>query len=283
MSQSLTILRPASTNSRDPRHRNPSPSAGSSRKAPWILGGIGGYTLAIYGAYVFKSYQRAAERSQELHIPADVSNRYDHQADTFDADVAVTEWLMGLNFLRQKLARLAYGDVLEVSVGTGRNLDYYQMKSCSGFVLVDKSHEMIEKAKARFKELHPQYTRVSFLTQDASSPIVPPSSGGFDTIVQTMGLCSAADPALLLRNLGTLANQEHGQILLLEHGRSHFLWLNNILDSLANSHADRYGCWWNRDISRIVEESGLEVVTVKRYHLGTTWWIQLRPRKMELP
>ena len=120
---------------------------------------------------------------------------------------------------------------------------------------------------------------VEFLVQDATRPIRSPPPAGFDTIIQTMGLCSTPDPVQLLKHLATLANQEHGQILLLEHGRSHYQWMNDMLDSLAKAHANKHGCWWNQDIGRIVNESGLEIVELKRYHLGTTWWIELRPKR----
>ena len=93
-----------------------------------------------------------------------------------------------------------------------------------------------------------------------------------------MGICSVADPVRLLRHLGSLVNPHHGRILLLEHGLSHYAWLNTWLDSSAANHADKYGCWWNKNIGRIVEESGLEIVKMKRYHLGTTWWIELKPK-----
>ena len=126
-------------------------------------------------------------------------------------------------------------------------------------------------------DLHPAYQKCTFLTQPAESPIPSAPANGYDTIVQTMGLCSTPQPSALLKHLGMLANQEHGQILLLEHGRSHYAWLNAILDNLAPHHADRYGCWWNRDIGRIVEESGLAVREVKRYNLGTTWCVVLAP------
>ena len=42
-------------------------------------------------------------------------------------------------------------------------------------------------------------------------------------------------------------------------------------------HAYRHGCWYNKDIGQIVEESGLEVVEAKRHHFGTTWWFELKP------
>lgn len=147
--------------------------------------------------------------------------------------------------------------------------------------LLDRSHSITSCSALmgwNYTDLHPHYPNTTFLTQPAESPIPSPPANGYDTILQTMGLCSTPNPTALLRHLGTLANQEHSQILLPEHGKSHYAWLNRVLDNLAPHHADRYGCWWNRDIGRIVEESGLEVLMVKRYYLGTTWWVELRPR-----
>ena len=95
-----------------------------------------------------------------------------------------------------------------------------------------------------------------------------------------MGLCSTPNASSLLANLGRLTNPSSGRILLLEHGRSYFAWLNRILDKHASAHADKHGCWWNKDIQKIVEESGLEVVQITRYmyHFGTTWKMELRPK-----
>ena len=128
--------------------------------------------------------------------------------------------------------------------------------------------------------MHPDYQSCMFITQSAQDSISHPQ-GGFDTILQTMGLCSTPEPSRLLSHLGTIVNTDNGQILLLEHGRSHYQWLNNILDKQAPAHADKHGCWWNRDIGRIVEESGLEIIRCKRYHLGTTWWFELRPKRQQ--
>jgi methyltransferase OMS1 len=81
----------------------------------------------------------------------------------------------------------------------------------------------------------------------------------------------------LLQNIEASTNED-GQILLLEHGKSHYDWLNTMLDKTAPAHADEHGCWWNKDIGQIVEESGLDVVNIKRYNFGTTWWVELKPR-----
>ena len=129
-------------------------------------------------------------------------------------------------------------------------------------------------------DTHPNYKNCRFLTQSAHDPIPCPSPAGYDTVIETMGLCSTPNASSLLAKLGRLTNPKTGRILLLEHGRSYFAWLNRILDNHAVAHADKHGCWWNKDIQKIVEESGLEVIQVKRYmyHFGTTWRVELRPR-----
>ncbi|KAH0541423.1 hypothetical protein FGG08_004113 [Glutinoglossum americanum] len=274
----LEYRRPPPPKSASPATSTRIPSM-SSRKGIWFIGGIAAYAFTAYGTSLYRSYKLATIEGQKLDVPLDVSDRYDKIAKDFDSSVGLGEKVMGLTILRRWIGKMARGEVLEVSVGTGRNLMYYPMEKCKSITLVDTSREMIEETRRKFKELHPKYTNVRFVTQDAALPMAPPSNAGFNTIVQTMGLCSTPRPVELLKNLGTLCNKEDCQILLLEHGQSHYQWLNTILDNLAPVHANRYGCWWNRDIGKIVKESGLEVVKIKRYHLGTTWWVELRPSK----
>ena len=181
--------------------------------------------------------------------------------------------------------------MLEVSAGTGRNADFYDLKRCKSLTFVDLSDPMMQVAREKFQKSHPEYSRavtprtpVTFLTQSALDPLPEDVTkevkreGGYDTILQTMGLCSTPQPATLLMHLGMLAHPERGRILLLEHGRSHYEWLNDILDKTAAERANKQGCWWNRDIGRIVEESGLVVEKVTRKHFGTLWIVEARPK-----
>ncbi|KAL8421955.1 hypothetical protein RB596_002638 [Gaeumannomyces avenae] len=116
----------------------------------------------------------------------------------------------------------------------------------------------------------------------AAAPLEEPAH--YDVIVQTFGLCSVASPGRLLANMATVLKPGTGRILLLEHGRGGWDFVNNALDRLAPGHFARFGCWWNRDIERIVRDAaaavpGLEVVSVKRpgvLQAGTTLLIELR-------
>lgn len=209
---------------------------------------------------------------------------------------------MRLDKRRKQLVQEANGHILEVSCGTGRNIKHFDLRDrgtaivrnrrrkhdIESLTLVDKSRPMLDIARQKFAEEWPDFKRVRFVVADASSltdlPPAPPA--GYDTIVQTMGLCSTTDPVALLKCLAACcrkptSDHEGGKILLLEHGRGYYDWLNRYLDESAPHHADRYGCWWNRDLGQILDQSGLEVVNVKRYHLGTTWAIELKPSRGE--
>lgn len=273
-----------------------------------MLTGITSFAIAGYVAYLYTSYQRVVKVGVSQDVPEDVSSRYNTIAPEYDASVDLMEMLMGLNKLRKQLAQSATGDVCEVSIGTGRNLSFYDwdFKGFNGvgrvekdhkikrgtvksFTAVDKSAEMLEIAKGKFSKEYPGVPNVQWVVQDASASLPPPPQSAnersgvknkkFDTIVQTMGLCSTPDPAGLLKNLGDSLEPEGGRILLLEHGRGTWDFINNILDHLAPKHAAEFGCWWNKDIINIVEQSGLELVALKRKHFGTTYWIELRLKR----
>lgn len=271
--------------------------------------GITALTISTYTGYLYASYTREVSKAQSLDVPIDVSDRYNSTAPTFDAEVELSEKAMRMGTKRAELVRMARGDVLEVSCGTGRNLEYYELgerrgvdaegkgviRGCRTLTLVDLSPQMVAITEEKFRQLRPEFTRVLFRAQNAATvpvekPLLVTKTGDvdvhgaredryYDTIVQTMGLCSMPDPVATLKHLGSITEPTRGRILLLEHGRSYYGWLNRILDNLAPAHADRHGCWWNRDIGAIVEESGLEVVEEKRWHFGTTWKYVLRPRQ----
>ncbi|KAL3420776.1 methyltransferase OMS1 [Phlyctema vagabunda] len=283
------------------------PQPTSLRYRGVVFGGVLLCVLSGYCTYLFVIYTRPAPAKDD--VQNDVSSRYNAIARTFDADIDQTEYLMRLPKLRKKIAQQASGDVLEVSIGTGRNLEYYDwdFKGFNGvgkidsknqkikrgkvksFTAVDKSAEMLEIAHEKFSTMFPGILGVRWVIQDAADPLPgPPRSANersgnknekYDTIVQTMGLCSVAEPVALLKNLGECLKEDTGRMLLLEHGKGTWDWLNGILDKGAPGHAKQYGCWWNRDIGEIVKESGLEVVELKRKHGGTTWYLELKKPK----
>ncbi|KAK6361845.1 hypothetical protein TWF730_005557 [Orbilia blumenaviensis] len=290
-----TPLRPPAPKQKYPNivvDERPSTTLTSAQKIKRVKGiywitGIGVYALSSYGVYLYIQYGKAVklndenEKQYRLGVKdrpdIDTHQVYENISGKYDSNVRWSEFFMGMPFLRRWMMWGLQGDVLEASAGTGRNNAYYPVRNCKSVTMVDNSPNMLIIAKDDFERRYPRYGHISFSPQDASQPIKSPSGEGFDRVVQTMGLCSQKCPVETLRNL-----EQHckpgGKILLLEHGRSHYDWLNNILDAYVLDHARNWGCFWNRDIGRLLEESGLVVTKISRFHLGTTWLIEASPR-----
>lgn len=111
-----------------------------------------------------------------------------------------------------------------------------------------------------------------FVIGNASTGL-PYADHSFDSVVDTFGLCSYEDPLFILQELQRVA-KPGGQILLLEHGKSSWGWLSNILDRNTPGHVHKHGCYWNRDIEGLVNQAGLRVVEKRRQHAGTTYFIR---------
>ena len=247
------------------------------RILPYLVGACAVYVFTAYGIY---SYNALSAEPSSLPQDTDVSSIYNTTAPDFDRDVTGVESVTGLLRARKLLTKKAHGHILEVSAGTGRNSKYYKLEKCASITLVDLSPEMMDICRQKWQLLHPEYASVDFHTQSALLPLPKaPPNNGYTTILQTFGLCSTPEPTQLLRHLGTLLDKDEGKILLLEHGRGWFSWVNWVLDRTAGKHAERHGCWWNRDLEKVVGESGLVVIRSKRKHLGTTWIFELRAPK----
>ncbi|KAK3710836.1 hypothetical protein LTR37_010060 [Vermiconidia calcicola] len=274
----------------------PPPVFSRSRALPWVLSSMIAGSIGFYMTRLFIEARRPCQNPGvgDISQQKDVSGRYEDTADTFDSEVGLSEALMGVNRLRKKLARKCKGHVLEASCGTGRNLGYFDVGNggeVESLTFVDLSPHMVEVCKKKWvalmgeknEKLRPGL-QVRFLTGSVieSMPSAP-TKAKYDTIIQTMGLCSTPSPTDLLTNLVKhldTTNPE-ARILLLEHGRSYRMWLNRILDNSAEKHAEIHGCWFNRDIGALVGEAahktGLDIVSERRHHFGTTWIFELKP------
>eukprot|EP00943_MAST-04B_sp_MAST-4B-sp1_P009430 g9430.t1 len=200
---------------------------------------------------------------------------FDNGAVMYDEDIGTDEIVMGLPLFRRFLIGWnSQGRVLEVAAGTGRNLKYYDFDKVS-LTSLDCSREMNKISEAKAKQLKIPKTRFQSFVMDGEKLRFDDNT--FDTIVDTFGLCSFEHPDKVLKEMQRVCKPD-GQILLLEHGKSHYNWLNNILDSNVARHAERWGCIWNRDINKLIEDSEMEVKDISRWHFGTTYVIKGKPK-----
>lgn len=288
-----SLIRHASVSSERIKSHRRLPFYGAAATAVFL-----GFTVTQL--YISSTRQPAVDAVPGPKTQDELTEIYDKTASSFDAEVNISERLMGVTSARRKMVAQARGHVLEVSCGTARNLGYYRFGDEIGGVrsltLADLSIEMVQQGKLKWHALRGgnglqgklDGVPVRFWHGDVKGLMPPPpvdsttgkQAAGYDTIVQSMGLCSTDEPVQLLQNLASYLDPGNAEarILLLEHGRSYVKWWNGVLDSQAAMHASKHGCWWNRDIGDIVAASGLEVVRERRQNFGTTWIYELKRR-----
>lgn len=147
----------------------------------------------------------AANETQRVH------GIYERYADRYDAEMSQFERRM-LEDGRRWACSQATGDVLEVAVGTGRNLAFYP----DGVKLtgIELSEAMLGKAKERARELGRD---VTLRIGDAQALDFPDET--FDTVVITLALCTIPDDGKALAEAKRVL-RPGGRLILLEHVRS---------------------------------------------------------------
>jgi ubiquinone/menaquinone biosynthesis C-methylase UbiE len=198
----------------------------------------------------------------------EISQKYDRFARWYDWVEGIPE-LLGVNRLRQRMLQRASGRVLEVAIGTGRNLPYYP-HGCR-IISADASKQMLAIAQRRAARLQ---LGVSFLLANAEA--LPFPDGTFDTVVSSLSTCTFPDPVAALKEMARVCRPT-GKILLLEHGRSDREWLGRFQDRTAERHAKQLGCHWNRNSLDLVRRAGLKVDKAKRVFFGIFNQIEATP------
>ena len=136
---------------------------------------------------------------------------YEKQAPRYDRSIAFWEKVLFGDGRRWVCSR-AQGEVLEVAIGTGRNLAFYP----AGVRLtgIDLSPAMLERARERARELGME---VDLREGDAQD--LPLPDGSFDTVVCTLSLCNVPDDRKAVAEMKRVL-KPGGRLLLLDHVRA---------------------------------------------------------------
>ena len=195
--------------------------------------------------------------------------RYNRLAFLYDFLEAPMERLR-FGLWRSRLRERIEGPrVLEVGVGTGKNLTYYPPGvSITG---IDLSPRMLEKANRKATILNLDSDVKEMDVQQLAFP-----DHSFDTVFATFVFCSVPNPLQGLKELRRVCKQD-GKLLLLEHMRPGNYFLGMLFDVLNPFVVRMMGANINRRTMVSIREAGWRVQVEEHLSLDIVRWIEAVP------
>ena len=170
-----------------------------------------------------------------------------------------------ITYQRKKVVPLAEGKILEVGIGSGLNLPFYDKSKIEEIWGIDPSEELNAMAK---KVAIEECMNVNFITSSAED--IPFPNDYFDTVLITYTMCTI--PSVLQANKEIKrVLKSSGKMIFCEHGVSPDenikKWqkrLNSIWGKIAG------GCNINRNIPMLIKDSGFKIEEMDEMYLPKT-------------
>ena len=170
-----------------------------------------------------------------------------------------------INYQRNKIVPLAKGIVLDIGIGSGLNIPFYNKSNIDHLYGLDPSEELLKIAKSVAKK---NEFEIEFLQCGAEAIPLPDNS--IDTVLITYTMCTIPDIKLSNSEIMRVLKTE-GQLLFCEHGlapdKNVAKWqrrINPIWNKIAG------GCNLNRDIPNLITSSGFKILNMEEMYLPST-------------
>ncbi len=176
----------------------------------------------------------------------------------------------GRSWRRKLFAELPEGNILEIGIGTGMNIEYYPCANRT-YTGIDVSPAMLSKAMKRADKLGVQ---VNLKVMDAEHIDFP--SGTFDAIIATCVFCSVPDPIQGLKEARRVL-KDNGTALFLEHMRPESKLLGRVFDIANRLSVPMMGVNVNRRTVENIKISGFEIIEEQLLFRDIFRFIKARP------
>lgn len=177
----------------------------------------------------------------------------------------LVDWFCGVKPVarqRQKVVPLAQGKVLEIGIGTGLNLQHYDLEKVQQVIGLDPGAELHGLARKRSQQARLPVELVSL-----SAERIPFEDATFDTVLVTYSLCTIADPLAALREMRRVLKPQ-GRLLYCEHGAAPDAAVKKWQDRLTPLWSTLAGgCHLNRDIPALLREAGFSLPDLQMMYL----------------
>ena len=178
-----------------------------------------------------------------------IKNRYNRISRIYDILERPMEVMM-MSQWREKLVKAIEGEqVLEVGVGTGKNLFFYPDNL--EIIGIDFSEKMLEKANKMINGKE----NIKLIEMDAQKMSFADDT--FDTVITSCVFCSVPDPVEGLKEIRRVCKPD-GKIIMLEHMRSQHNIVGNFMDIMNFIPLYTWGANINRDTIANILRAGFK-------------------------
>lgn len=170
-----------------------------------------------------------------------------------------------IKYQREKVVPKAAGIVLEVGIGSGLNIPFYDSSKIDKIVGLDPSCELNVMAE---KIARDHAIDIEFVL--SSDEDIPLSDNHFDTVLVTYTMCTIPDAVAANKEMRRVLKPE-GRLIFCEHGVAPDLkvskWQHRI-DPYWTKIAG--GCHLNRNIPDLITSAGFQIQSMEEMYLPST-------------
>ena len=170
-----------------------------------------------------------------------------------------------IRYQRKKVVPLCEGTVLEIGIGTGFNLPYYDASKVTKVIGLDPSERSWKLAGERAKD-------VGFPVEFIGLPgeQIPLADSSVDTVLVTYSLCTIPDPMQALVGMRRVL-KPGGKLVFCEHGAAPDADVAKTQARVNPVWKVLFGgCNLNRKIDTIIEGSGFKIDNLEQMYLPST-------------
>lgn len=170
-----------------------------------------------------------------------------------------------IQYQRKKIVHKANGLILEIGMGSGNNLPFYDYSKVEKIIGLDPSEELSDMAKKYSKKFNLNVKHLSGYAEE-----IDLQNDSVDTVLITYTICSIKNAEKALREIKRVLKQD-GQLLFCEHGIAPDVnvqtWqhrLNPFWKHIAG------GCNLNKNIPELIKGEGFTIKSLDYMYLPGT-------------
>lgn len=169
---------------------------------------------------------------------------------------------------RRRWIPRAHGRVLELGIGSGLNLAFYDPARVAEVTGVDPSVPLLRRAAPRVAQAPVPVTLV-----EGSAEQLPFDPGSFDSAIVTYALCSMDQPVRALAEVRRVL-RPGGELVFVEHGLApdtRTRWWQHRLTPIWRRITG--GCHLDRDLPAVLRDAGFAVDELTADYSGKVSWL----------